>query len=109
MNKDYITYEEQDPFGNNEVFILQKRFPNYCGKLTVKPETNWYQPVHGYNLFVSYAGTIQGNLYPTHRGADEEIAGVLFGMASFVLNERIEGKRFFDKFKVKQDEVQAPA
>ena len=52
MNKDYITYEEQDPFGNNEVFIMQKRFPNYCGKLTVKPETNWYQPVHGYNLFV---------------------------------------------------------
>jgi len=103
MSKDYITFEEQDPFGNNEVFILQKKFPHFCGKLSVKPETNWYQPVHGYNLFICYAGTLQGNVYPTYRGADEEIAGVLFGMASFVLDERIKGVHFFDKFKIRNN------
>lgn len=110
MKKNYITYEEQDPFGNNEVFIMQKRYPNFVGKLSTKPETNWYQPVHGYNLFVTYAGTLAGgNVYPTYRGADDDIAGELYGMATFVLDERVERNPFFDKFKIKVNELPATA
>lgn len=101
-NKNYIAYTEESQFGTTDNFILQKKYPNFVGKLTITPETNWYQPVPGYNLYISYAGTLAGNLFPSNKNAEQEVMVELNNMASFICNQDVFINGYgIDKFKIK--------
>lgn len=100
----FITFKEPDKNNIEGYYILQKKEPHYCARIYTQPthEKLSYAPVAGYNLYVTFDGTLQGNFLPYYKGAINEIHEVMMQMANWFLNERIikNEKRYF-KFIIK--------
>lgn len=97
MDNEYITYREEIN-GHLEYFILQKTFPHYKCRITKIPITNIFEPVaiSKYNLWVVFAGTIQGNMLPVTNEFEKLVLITMQDMATWFLENRIEKdlKRF---------------
>jgi hypothetical protein len=103
----FITFRDKDAKGDLQYYILQRAFPNFVGRITRTPVDGALinQPISGYDLYVTFAGTIQGNIVPDYRNIQQEIQNVYIKMAAWFWTERIimDDKKF-KKFKIKTDD-----
>jgi len=103
----FLTYREKNKLGVSENYILQRIFPYYCGRIVSIPVLNALinEPISGYNLFITFSGTISGNLLPLYTDSNEEMKTVFFNMANWFKVERIEVEpKRYEKFKIKTDD-----
>lgn len=100
----FITYRELID-GKLEYFVLQKEFPHFLGRVVMFPVEHSLvnEPVAGYNLFITFAGVLSGNYYPSAITGDE-MKLIFERMALWFASERvIGGGKRFDKFKIKMN------
>ena len=84
MQNPYIFYNE-----NGSDYILQKNFPNYIGRVTTKLERQIAQyPVAGYNLYISFAGTLNGNFIQMDKFAMQDAQEIMSEMSSFYCTKK---------------------
>lgn len=101
-NKKYILFRE-----DVGLYILQKDFPHSIGKLTKKKEENKPQCViPGYQLYVTFQGTLRGNYIPSDRFFMQEAGAVLSGMANFLLENLIYTTDEYEKYKIRNSHKQ---
>jgi hypothetical protein len=104
MQIPFATYRELQK-GQLEYFIVQKDYPHFLGRIVTFPveQSLVNCPVAGYNLWVTFNGTLRGNFIPAQNNITDEIQLVFERMALWFASERImgNGKRF-DKFKIKK-------
>ena len=101
----YITFRESDNEGNLRYYILQKAFPHFLGAITYLPIDNAIihsAPISDYNMYVSFSGTIKGNVIPLLNSIDKEAESIMADMAQWYYQNRImvDEKRF-KKWKIK--------
>ncbi len=102
----FLTYREKD----GDIlgyFILQKAFPHFCGKLVGYPVEGAIinTPIAGYNFYVTFNGTIRGNMIPNYRDVEDEIKNVFEAMALWYLHNIIEkNEKLYSKFKIKSND-----
>jgi hypothetical protein len=100
---DFITFRELDADNQFAYYILQKDFPHYVGVIYPFPKKKVVEPspIAGYNLWVSFNGTLRGNAIPSYNHFLEEIVFILDRMANWYLQQRIipDYKRY-KKFKI---------
>lgn len=87
----YITYREEY---NGELcyFILQKAFPNFVGRVVNYPVEGALAnaPIAGFNLWVTFAGRVDGNFLPSEKDILTQIEAIFFSMAEWYFANRIE-------------------
>ena len=107
----YVTFREPLE-GQLQYFILQKAFPHFVGVLTYLPVDNRIIPsipISGYNLWVTFNGTLRGNMIPTYNNIDKEAMEALNAMAIWFYQNRIlPDEKRYKKFKI-QPNVSSPA
>lgn len=100
----FITYRELID-GQLEYFILQKAFPHFVGRIVYAPVEGAIvnSPIPNYNLWVTFNGTLRGNMIPDYRNILDEIENAYANMAAWFWAERIcMGEKRFQKFKIKK-------
>jgi len=105
MTIPFITYRENND-GVLRYYILQKDFPHNVGIIQSQPNGSaiCQSVVPGYNLWVVFNGTLQGNFVQAKIDYAKELQVVYDNMAAFFWAERIcLDKKRFEKFKVKSD------
>ena len=106
MNQQFLTYRETDEDGRLCYYILQKAHPHYCGIVSVGPlsDTLASAPVGGYNLYVNFKGTIEGNYVPSYKDVLVDIQACMWDMANWFHSNRVitETKKYA-KFKINRD------
>jgi hypothetical protein len=87
----YITFRDHDSKGELQYYILQRDYPHFCGRVDYFPSTEplCQVPVTGHHLYISYAGTLRGNIAPVHEQFEREILFVFHSMALWFYSERI--------------------
>ena len=98
MNK-YITFREGDT--DAEYFILQREYPSIVCKIcNTVTEDDWcVEQIDGYNLYLVYAGVLEGRYIPSTFSI-EEIKSILRGMSLWYLSNRISKyEKKYKKFK----------
>lgn len=96
MSSPYILYYE-----GAEYYILQKDFPNFIGKITNKTENDLAQyPIAGYNLYVSFVGTLRGRYMPADKFILQEVQHVYADMANYLLDKKIKNNKDYEKYKI---------
>jgi hypothetical protein len=81
MRKPYIFYKEDDVD-----YILQKKFPNYIGRISNKLEGHIAQfPISGYSLYVSFVGNLNGNFIQADKFSIEESQSIMADMANYFI------------------------
>lgn len=101
----FITYRELID-GKLEYFVLQKEFPHFLGRIVTFPVEHSLvnEPVAGYNLFITFAGSLRGNFIPDYKNITDDIQYTFERMALWFASERvIGGGKRFDKFKIKKN------
>jgi len=101
MSQPFITYREDDQTGVH-YYILQKAFPNYVGRIqnVADLDSICCISIPGYSLHINFAGRIDGNFIPNHKGALEDINNIFVQMAEWYLKERINKQMDrYSKFK----------
>lgn len=84
MQNPYIIYNE-----NDSDYILQRNFPNYIGRVTSKLERQIAQyPVAGYDLYISFAGTLNGNFIQMDKFAMQDAQEIMSEMSSFYCTKK---------------------
>jgi hypothetical protein len=105
MNQ-FITFRDKDENGEMQYYVLQRAFPHFVGRISPVPIEGALanEPVAGYNLYVTFNGTLVGNLIPNYRNIQAEISSVFLSMALWFHAERVllDTSRF-KKFKIKND------
>jgi len=99
----YITFREPDDSGRLCYCILQKEFPHYVCLLVAAPmeKSLCNSPIAGYRLWVSFSGTIRGNIIPSYKDIIPELSRVCFDMGNWFLNNRIkQEQKKYSKFLV---------
>lgn len=91
MNK-YITFKDEDKNGELQYYILQREFPHYVGLILLKPKLNsiFECSIPGYNMWVSFGGTLEGNKMPSHADGLTEVKSVCLDMVDWFLENRIK-------------------
>lgn len=74
-----------------QYFILQKAHPHFKGIITDVPLDKIVPsiPVSGYNLYINFDGCLRGNVIPSYKGIEGEIASVLNDMSIWFYEQRI--------------------
>jgi hypothetical protein len=94
MENPYILYNE-----NGYDYILQKNFPNYIGRVNTKLERQIAQhPVAGYNLYISFAGTLNGNFIQMDKLAIQHTEEIMSSMSSFFVEKLDKSK--YENYKI---------
>jgi hypothetical protein len=94
MENPYILYNE-----NGSDYILQKKFPHYIGRVSDKLERSIAQyPIAGHNMYVSFAGTLNGNFIQMDKFAMQDAQEAMSSMSSF-LCEKIDELKY-EKYKI---------
>ena len=94
MQNPYIIYNE-----NGSDYILQKNFPNYIGRVTPKLERQIAQyPVAGYDLYISFVGTLNGNFIQMDSLAIQHAEEIMSGMSNFFLEKLDKSK--YENYKI---------
>lgn len=89
------------------VYILQKEFPHYIGRLTNKLERGLAQyPIAGHSLYVSFFGTLRGNYVPSTSLSSEETNMIFSDMADFALENLIKKTDDYEKYKIRNADKQ---
>lgn len=104
MIQPFISFRETDKNGIEGYYILQKKEPHYCARIYTEPNHQKlsYAPVAGYNLYVTFDGTLQGNFLPYYKGAINEINEVMMQMAIWFLENRIrQNQKRYSKLAIK--------
>ena len=96
MRKPFIAY-----FEDRELYVMQRAYPSYVGKVIELPSRKQNHPVPGYHLFIQYDGTIQGNFMPTWSDVQQEINETLDNMATFISEWMEVNESGYEKFKIK--------
>ena len=96
MRKPFIAY-----FEDGELYVMQRAYPSYVGKVVELPSTKQNQPIPGYHLFIRYDGTIQGNFMPTWANVQQEIFESLDNMATFISEWMDKNESGYSNFKMK--------
>ena len=102
----YITFRDKDENGDLQYYILQRAFPHFVGRISAIPIEGALanEAIAGYNLWVTFNGTLVSNLIPNYRNIQEEISQVFFSMAAWFYAERVVmDKSRFKKFKINTD------
>jgi hypothetical protein len=87
----FITFREPLPSGEMGYFILQRAWPHYVGRI-VTDHADIYlvgAQVPHYWMWVSFSGTLQGNLVQAQQNVITEIRTVMTLMANWFEKERI--------------------
>lgn len=94
----YIIFRE-----DASLYILQKNFPHYIGKLTSNPQEGISQyPITGYRLYISFAGTLIGKYINSDRFSVRELHPILADMGNFILEMHIlKHQEDYEKFKIR--------
>ena len=81
----FITYREENDEGVLCYYILQKSFPHYVGVIVGMPifDAIVNAPLPEYNLYVSYAGCLHGNVVPSYSNSDAERDAIFYAMAEW--------------------------
>lgn len=87
----YITFKDTDNQGELQYYILQRKFPHYIARIAYKPSDTalFYISISGHHLYVTYAGTLQGNFLPGYKDAVEEMESVMTNMAEWFYANRV--------------------
>lgn len=89
----YITFREDGPEGTNQhYYVLQRAFPHFIGRIDTQISDNRMIspiPITGHSMWLSFAGTIQGNMIPSYHNIDKELVSVLSDMATWFYAQRI--------------------
>lgn len=100
----FITYREEQG-GELKYFILQKAHPHFLGVVVYAPIENSIMnaiPISGHNLWVAFAGVLQGNFLPAYKNIEEEIKSTYTLMADWFYKNRIEPEPSrYKKWKIK--------
>lgn len=99
----FITYRDTDKNNELQYYILQRAFPHFQGMILTYPKEGAIAEaiVSGYNMFVSYAGTISGNYILSKRDIDAECQFVMQKMAEwFYINRISKEPKKYKKLKV---------
>ena len=92
----FITFREDE-----NLYVLQKNYPHYVGRLTNKLERSLAQyPIAGYSLHISYAGTLRGN-YAVSTHNNEELNLIYADMSNYALEKIIQQSDEYDKYKIR--------
>jgi hypothetical protein len=108
MRYEYLTYRETDEIGRLCFYILQKAYPHYSGLIVTNPVEGAIinSPISGYRLWVTWNGTLRGNILPATKDALKEIESVYFDMAKFFYEQRIlKDLKKYKHFKLSNDKV----
>jgi hypothetical protein len=103
----FITFRDKDTNGDLQYYILQRAFPHFVGRISASPIEGALsnEPISGYNLWVTFNGTLVGNLIPNYVNIQKEISNVYFSMAAWFYAERIVmDKGRFKRFKIKNND-----
>jgi hypothetical protein len=98
----YITYRDVDNNGELGYFILQKDFPHYIGQITTYPQERLIPSIQiaGYYLWVTFNGTIRGNIVPSYKNIEEDIKFVMNEMSIwYYANRIIDNPKKYKQFK----------
>lgn len=89
----YITFKNDD-----DLLICSTKHPHYLGLISPLQESEiaWIQ-IAGYNLYVSFKGTLQGNFILLKNDMLIDVKRTVEGMAEYYLLNRIE--KFPDRYK----------
>lgn len=104
--KPYIVYREIVDDGVLGYFILQRDFPHFIGQLVGYPIAGALAnaPVAGYNFWVTFKGTLRGNMIPNYKDIQEEIKQIYDSMALWYLDNIIlKNEKLYQKFKIKNN------
>lgn len=94
MQNPYIIYNE-----NDSDYILQRNFPNYIGRVTSKLERQIAQyPVAGYDLYISFAGTLNGNFIQMDSLGIKHAEEIMSVMSSYFVQKLDKEK--YEKYKI---------
>lgn len=99
----FITFRDNDGV-TLRYYILQRDFPHNVGVILSQPnsEAIVQSPIPGYNLWVVFNGTLQGNFVQAKVDYQKELQVVYDNMAAWYWSERIAmDKKRYEKFKVK--------
>lgn len=99
----FITFRDTDNDGILQYYILQRNFPHFVGIISLSPVVNVFQPfpIAGYNIWVTFAGTIMGRYIPSYNHISEEIAETLANMAAWFYDQRIRSdEKKYSKWKI---------
>jgi hypothetical protein len=85
-------------------YILQKAFPHWVGLLVANSPVEGAlanAPIAGYNLWVTFSGTLRGRIIPDYRNIQSEINSAFADMAEWYLANRIrQNEKIYRKFKI---------
>lgn len=99
----YITFRDTDNNGELQYYILQRRFPHYVAIILGKPKEDAIvtSAVSGHHLYLSFAGTLQGNFIQAIPKVEEEIQAIFDSMSAWFYSKRIlpEPKKY-KKFRI---------
>ena len=99
----FITFKDTDKNGELQYYILQRAFPHFCGViLNVPPEDSlMVAPVSGYHLYITFAGTLQGNYLLSRADIEKQLYDVFSSMASWYYENRVlKDQKRYKKFKI---------
>lgn len=97
-NNKYIIFRE-----DTSLYILQKNFPHYIGKLTTNSQEGISQyPIAGYRLYVCFVGTLIGKYINSDKFSVQELYPILEDMGNFVSEKHIlKHEKYYEKYKVR--------
>lgn len=104
----FITYREMDDAGRLCFYILQKKFPHYTGLLVTNPREGALvnAPIPSYNLWITFAGCLNGNFIPGYADVLVEIEGVFRDMANWYYENRLlDNPKKYAKFKIQTNDT----
>lgn len=103
----FITFRDKDKNNELQYYILQREFPHFCGLISHYPKEGDLanQSISGYSLWITFSGTIRGQIIPSYTNIAKEINSVFESMASwFYANRILTDKKRFEKFKIKNND-----
>lgn len=100
--KPFIIYKEKHN-NKTEYFILQRGFPHFLGQIVTAPISGAIinSPISKHNLWVTFRGTIRGNMIPNYKDIKDEINNTFTEMANFYYLEKIKpNENSYQKFRI---------
>lgn len=99
----FITFKEKDADGKDQFFVLQRKFPHYQAIVLDQPKEGALVtvPVSGHHLYLTFAGTIQGNYLLSKLDVERELQDVFEKMAEWFYVKMVSADpKKYKRFKI---------
>ena len=99
----FVTFKDTDGQGKLQYYVMQRQYPNFVGTIVERPIEDSLAciPVAGHNLWVAFAGTVQGAYIPISKNMLREITETFIKMAEWYSIHRVMANPGrYKKFKV---------